>query len=379
MQQQSEPNAELPEPTTPEVPFGSNEVRLTPGQWAAALVLLLAAVWLIPAAWTRLEPLDVTPDYRVPYRLGYDYWMYNRYCRRAAPGDKTLLVGDSVIWGHYVSADETLSHYLNKLAGEDRFANLGVDGIHPVAMAGLVDCYGRPIAGRDVILHCNLLWMSSRRHDLQTDKEFAFNHPELVPQFYPWIPCYRESLEGRLDRIVGRTVPFLGWARHVRIAYFDGATLPRWTIERPYADPASAVTFELPSPDELPSPKPIAEPWTAKQLPRFDPSWVELETSLQWRSFQRTIDILRRRGNRVFVLIGPFNEPMLTDNGLRGYRELQGQVEACLASAGVAYYSPKALPSECYADASHPLADGYALLAKEVFESEVFRGYSSAP
>jgi len=370
------PEDNNPVENTSEVPFGSNEIRLTPRQWLAAVILLLAAGWFIPAGWTRIEPFRATPDYRIPYRLGHDYWMYERYCREVCRQDRTLVVGDSVVWGHYVSDDETLSHYLNKLAGEeDRFANMGVDGIHPVAMAGLVDYYGRRIAGKDVILHCNLLWMSSKRHDLQIQKEFALNHPELVPQFYPKIPCYRESISGRLGIVIGRRVSLFGWARHIRIAYFDSATLPQWTIDHPYANPACAVTLELPSPDEPPSPEPVAKPWAEKHLARFDPEWVELETSFQWECFRRTIETLQRRGNRVFVLIGPFNEHMLTAESLRGYREIQSEAEAWLEENDVAYYAPSALPSECYADASHPLADGYDLLAKEMFESEAFRRF----
>jgi hypothetical protein len=352
---------------TPDAPFNSNEVRLLPRQWLVVGVILAVVFCSTPSLWKRIEPFDPGADYRIPYRLGYDYWMYDRYCGRVAPEDRTLLVGDSVVWGHYVSDDETLSHYLNELAGEDRFANLGVDGIHPVAMAGLVDCYGRQIAEKNVIFHCNFLWMSSKRHDLQVDKEFALNHPELVPQFFPRIPCYREATSRRLGIVIGRTIPFLAWARHMRIAYFDGDTLPEWTIDHPYANPAAAITLELPSPNEPPSPVSVAEPWTEKHLSRFNPEWVDLETSFQWKYFCRTIETLKQRGNRVFVLIGPFNEHMLTDEGHRGYKKIQSEAEAWLIANGITYYAPSTLPSEYYADASHPLAEGYELLAKDLF------------
>jgi hypothetical protein len=34
---------------------------------------------------------------------------------------------------------------------------------------------------------------------------------------------------------------------------------------------------------------------------------------------------------------------------------------------------PDVLPSELYADASHPLTEGYALLAKEIWADQVFQ------
>jgi hypothetical protein len=363
----------------PGEPFAANEVRLSPCQWLAALVILGALFYLIPVLWERIEPLELLPDYRVPYRLGNDYWNYRRYCRRACSGNQTLVLGDSVVWGHFVSRRETLSHYLNELAGREQYANLGVDGIHPVALSGLVEYYGRDIRAKNVVVHCNLLWMSSPRADLQEESEADFNHPELVPQFFPTIPCYREPISRRLGIAVGRHLTFFGWASHLRIAYFeDEPELRRWTdfrtwtIEHPYDNPAGAVTLELPSPDEPPSPKPAAEPWTDQGIVPRSFSWVELETSLQWRFFRRTVEVLRARENRVFVLVGPFNEHMLTLESLDVYKSRQREVEAWLRQNQIAYYVPPALPSDYYADASHPLAEGYRLLAEQLLEAPSF-------
>ncbi len=152
--------------------------------------------------------MNAGPDYRVPYSLGNDYWNYARTCREVATGDRTLVVGDSVIWGHYVAGGETLSHYLNERIGAARFANLGLDGVHPAALCGLVEHYGTAIQRRQVVLNCNLLWLSSARHDLSTDKEFAFNHPALVPQFWPKIPCYRAPLSEQAGRRRRAELPF---------------------------------------------------------------------------------------------------------------------------------------------------------------------------
>ncbi len=365
-------------------PFASNEVRLSPRQWLVVLLILSLLFYLTPVLWERIEPLELEPDYRTPYRLGNDYWVYNRYCRRVCSQDQTLVVGDSVIWGHYVGKQQTLPHYLNELAGREQFANLGVDGTHPAAMLGLVKYYGRDISQKNVILHCNLLWTGDERRDLQNDEEQSFNHPRLVPQFFPRIPCYEESLSRKLGIVIARRVPLFGWANHLRIAYFEDepelrrwTDFPTWTIAHPYANPAGAVTLELPSPDEPPSPQPVAEPWTDKGIvPRSFP-WVELETSLQWRFFRQTVEILRARGNRVFVLVGPFNEHMLTPESLEIYKKRQHEVEARLQHNKVPYYVPPALPSHYYADASHPLAEGYRLLAERLLTDPAFIDFRS--
>ncbi len=354
------------------VPFASNEVRLSPRQCLAALVLLAAAFLLIPILWRQVEPLEVGADYRMPYRLGHDYWAYERYCGEACRRGGILVIGDSVVWGHYVAKDETLSQNLDELDTASSYMNLGVDGIHPVAMAGLVRNYAGDVVDQDVILHCNLLWTSSPRHDLQIEKEFSLNHPDLIPQFLPRIPCYRQSLSNKLGILVGHEVSMLGWAAHLRIAYFDDTSLPAWTVEHPYRNPLRAVTLRLPSPDEPPSPKPDARPWTEKGIGQFNAPWVGLETSLQWRFLQSAVDLLQERGNRLFVLVGPLNEHMLTPQSLAIYRRRKQAVTAWLTERRIAHFVPDALPSEHYADASHPLAEGYALLAERLFADESF-------
>jgi hypothetical protein len=361
--------------TEEEVPFASNEVRLSVRQWLAAAVILAVLYYFVPAVWERIEPFAPGPDYRIPYRLADDYWMYDRYCRAVCKPEKTLVIGDSVVWGHYVGKDQTLSHFLNQLSAADRFVNLGVDGTHPAAMAGLLDVHGRKIANRDVILHCNLLWMSSTRHDLSIKKEFAFNHARLVPQFRPRIPCYRESLGGRLRIVIERRLSVFEWVRHLSIAYFDNSDLPRWTMQNPYANPAAAVTLELPSPDEPPIPKPVAEPWTAQGINRTNFPWVPLDESFQWSRFKQALDTLRARGNRVFVLVGPLNEHMLTEKSLKTYTQRKAEVAAWLAANHVPHYVPEALPTDTYADASHPLADGYRILAERLLVSTALAGY----
>ncbi len=337
----------------------------------------MLAFWLIPLGWTRIEPLDVNEDHRIPYRLGNDYWNYRRTSREVCRGEATLLVGDSVLWGHYVDSQQTLSHYLNVRLDDHEFANLGVDGIHPVALAGLVNYYADAIRDRRVIVNCNLLWLSSPRHDLSSDKETPFNHPALVPQFGADIPCYRATFSERISTIVPRYFRFLGWADHVRIAYYGSDDLATWTLEHPYDNPLGPVTLALPSPDEPPSPLPDARPWDAKGLRQVTPDWVPLDKSLQWRFFQQTIQRLRQRGNRVFVIVGPLNEYMLTEQGLATYNERKLAVAAWHEQQGIPCLVPDALPSQTCADLSHPTAEGYALLAQRLAEEESFRRFLS--
>lgn len=352
--------------------FGSNDVRLSPREWVIALAIILAVLGLAPVVWPFLEPLRLEADHRLPFSLGNDYYTYARLCRAAASQDKTLVVGDSVVWGHYVNKEETLSAHLNRLAGGERFANLGVDGIHPAAMLGLVKHHGDAIRRRNVVLHCNLLWTSSPRHDLSTEKEFDFNHPTLVPQFAPRIPCYREPFGERLGIAIERRLPFHAWKKHLQTAWFGGSDVASWTLGHPYECPVAAVTLELPSPNEPPSPRPDARPWAEQGIARQGFAWVELRSSLQWRFFRETVELLRGRGNRIFVIVGPFNEHMLSDESRSAYTARKEAVSAWLLASGIPHFAPGPLPSALYADASHPLAEGYKLLARHLFDNDAF-------
>ncbi len=360
-----------------QVPFSANCVRLSQGGWLVAAIVLAVLFCLAPVLWEQAEKFEPDPDYRLPLDLGSDYWLYNRYCRWAASKYETLVIGDSVIWGNFVSKHNTLSHYLNKIAGRDQFANLGVDGIHPVALAGLLKYYGHDISDKKVVLHFNPLWMSSRRHDLQTEKEFGLNHPRLVPQFFPNIPCYKDPYSKRMSAVVERYVPFLSLISHLKITCFESMNLPTWTLEHPYENPASAVTLELPASANNSQNEHIS--WIEKGTAKSDFQWVKLETSLQWNFFKRSVELLKERGNSVFVLVGPFNEHMLKGESIEIYRKMKSKIEVWLQQNNIAYYMPQTLPSELYIDASHPLNEGYAMLAKQLFENESFRTSILAP
>jgi hypothetical protein len=349
----------------------SHVVRLSGRQWLAVAVVLLAVVGLGPTLWNQVEVFQPGSDYRLPYELSSDYWLWRRHCSRACDQNRVLVIGDSVIWGHYVPPDETLSHYLNKSAGSPRFANLGLDGTHPAALMGLVQYYGVGLWNRTVVLHFNPLWLSSTKHDLQTDKEFRFNHADLVSQFLVDIPCYKASTAQRLRIAAKRALPFANWVAHLRTVYYGGKDLQTWTLDNPYACPVMPVMRGLPEPGGVPEPS--GGTWVEKGGRKQTLSWVTLDSSLQWRFFRRAVELLRRRGNRVFVLVGPFNEHMLTDEDAARYGRIKAEAAAWLQENKVPCFVPEALPAEHYVDASHPIGAGYALLAKELWEQPAFQ------
>ena len=84
------------------------------------------------------------------------------------------------------------------------------------------------------------------------------------------------------------------------------------------------------------------------------------------------IELLRQRGNDVLVVLGPFNEHLMVEDNRPAYRKLRDGAVAWLQQHRVTYVVPELLPSALYADASHPLTEGYELLASRLCADEVF-------
>lgn len=358
----------------------SHVVRLSGRQWLFVVVILLAVVGWGPTVWNGFERFQPDSDYRLPYELSSDYWLWRRHCAHACAQNKVLVVGDSVIWGHYVPPNETLAHYLNEFSGTgaaDRFANLGLDGTHPAALAGLLRYYGAGLSGRTVVLQFNPLWLSSPKHDLQTDKEFHFNHTELVSQFAVKIPCYKASTMQRLHIVARRDLPVANWISHLRAVHYQGQAPQTWTLEHPYDCPVMPVTRGLPAPGGVPEPS--GGTWVEKGAKKQSLSWVTLDSSLQWQFFRQAVARLRQRGNRVFVLVGPFNEHMLSDADAAAYGKIKAQAAAWFRENYIPCFVPEPLPAEQYVDASHPIGAGYALLAKELWEQPTFQALLTSP
>ena len=173
-----------------ETVFGVNEVRLDGRQWLIVLAIFLGFLLLAPALWKHVETFHPDENYRLPYALSKDYWLYQRRLELLDPKEIPIL-GDSVVWGEYVRADGGLARYLDRDSATNRFANCGVNGLFPLALEGLIENFAGSLRNRRVIVQCNPLWLTSPKADLSTDKEEAFNHSRLVPQFTVRIPCYR--------------------------------------------------------------------------------------------------------------------------------------------------------------------------------------------
>ena len=126
----AKPESPLSQSHGVEIPFGVTEVRLTARQWLIALLILVLVVVSTPMIWEKVERFTTGSDYRLPYLLSKDYWLYGRRLRELNDVNKIVLLGDSVVWGEYVLPNGTLSHFLNQVSGEtNRFVNGGVNGL----------------------------------------------------------------------------------------------------------------------------------------------------------------------------------------------------------------------------------------------------------
>jgi hypothetical protein len=99
---------------------------------------------------------------------------------------------------------------------------------------------------------------------------------------------------------------------------------------------------------------------------------VELDQSLQWAAFQRLVKLLQSRGNEVLVVLGPFNEHIMAEENRPAFRRIRAGVVDWLTKHQVTHVAPETLPSTLYADASHPLTEGYQMLAERLRNEATF-------
>jgi hypothetical protein len=84
-------------------------------------------------------------------------------------------------------------------------------------------------------------------------------------------------------------------------------------------------------------------------------------------------ELLRNRGSRVFVMVGPFNEHLLAPESRERFEKVKATIVAWLTEKHIPHLAPAPLPSDQYGDASHPLAAGYHQLARQLSDHQFFK------
>ncbi len=367
-----------------ESPFSMTCPQLSPRQLLVAVGLAVAALVLLPKIWNQFEPFEPGNNYRTPYTLSEDYWLFRQLTNNAKTIDSPVIViGDSVIWGEYVLPEHSLSAQLNDKTKSKRFINTGMNGLHPMAIEGLISLHGQHLHDANIVLHCNLLWLSSPERDLSTPQAQDFNHTTLVHQFggdnpsKPSSPSYDASLTKRISIATTRTLPYRILVEHVQRKHFGGQNLHQWTLNHPTKPFWNEITFETSQPSS--NLRHAAVDWTKQGIQPQSFEWLSTDSSLQFQSLLRAIDHLQTSTNRVLVVIGPFNTHLLVDENKRRFASLRQSVIDTLRARDIEHVAASTLPSEEYGDASHPLRGGYNLMATELLAHSTFRDFCDLP
>lgn len=328
------------------------------------LMLLLTGA-AIPYILPSTDNASFTGDYRIPYSMGEDYFLYKMYSKQIASGKTIPVIGDSVIWGHYTGKSETLIAQLNRLDTKTKFTNMGLDGIHPAAMNGLINLYSAKFKDRKIIVGVNLLWMSSPRHDLTGPANSEINHKLLLSQIYPEIPSYRPSLEEKISALITRSIPLFSWIDHIKITRFAEKSFYLWTMENPHE---SIFKYFSCNNEE----SKVPEGMQPGKMQEQNIEWVTTDKSLQWKFMIDTLSSLKDDGNDVAALITPFNTFMMTEKSRKQYYAILAEMEWILREKGITPVIPSALEKKYFADSSHPTAEGYKLIAEDMMKNREF-------
>lgn len=326
-------------------------------------VIIMAS--MLPRFVPGVDTSKFTADYRVPYSQGEDYFLYEKYVRNVAASGRIAVIGDSVIWGHYTGSSNNLTGCLNTSTGTGRFANIGIDGIHPAALYGLIDNYCDSLINGKVIVGINLLWMSSPKHDLSGEINTAINHRALLEQVPGKIPAYSPSVEERITLLARREIPLFAWIDHMRASEFADRSLYRWSMANPYAGPEEYLERK----EEIYT---LPDPVRPDRMSPRDMDWVLPENSLQWRYMLASIRRLKEQGNSVCAVITPFNQYMLTDKSRIERDWIISYIQDELAAEGINSFAPALDKPEYFADLSHPVAAGYGVIASWLMSDSEF-------
>jgi len=360
-------------PTLP----NSNGVILTGREWIAAIALFLAVSFGLYFGWPHWEKLPLESDYRSTCweaRMS-DYWAYSQWIRAARANFRIFQIGSSLVWGQEVPNTETLTHFINSELGRDDVANLGIDGLTNAAMVGLFKHYGRRLRDANIILEFNPLWMSTPRRDLrgQGDDVWQFHHPRLVPQFDRRISYYR-NLDERIGYALEPRLRLPPFVRHLMVSSFENKSIGAWLMDHPYRFPPAAVAFT--AAPMMKDRQGLGTPWSSRKEAQIrDDPFLKIGESVQWELYLKALRVLKKRGNNVFILLGPYNSYCLTEASRGHLFAMMDEVKKKLAELGYSYFDATRdlLPSGQFADQCHLLRDGHVLLARALVKDAAFQ------
>jgi len=333
-------------------------INLSLREWLVVLLLVTALAAVMPRIPFRPRTPEVDRDYRMPYALSSRYDLYRRFTNLSAAQYPTILVGDSVVWGQTSHRDETLAHHLNELTKQRRYINAGLDGMHPIALAQLLEHHAPAIQKKDVILQFNPLWLMVTSPDQKLPENPLLNRPGLVPRLAVGA---NGTIQQRLEAAVARLfhgLPLERWEDQLAEARMDFLA---WSLDHPYESPLKAISSGLPPSEDSYTVRML--PWSGTEKAKLDARWPDLEKHGQWQAFERVIELLQARQNRVLVLLGPMNEHMMSAPMRDGYVALKRRIQEKVEARNI-------LQSNRYTDICHPLGAGYEELARELLRSQ---------
>ncbi|MFA7231405.1 MAG: hypothetical protein WC071_09050 [Victivallaceae bacterium] len=354
--------------------FSSNAIRLSGRELLiAGAITFLGLMIAVPWLWQKKETVTLDKDFRLAYNYRDDYWTFKKCADEVCRKYPVVFLGDSVIWGMYVDNNHTIPAWLNQKLGTEAAGNLAIDGMHYVAMEGLLKYYGSAIHNKKVFLYFNPLWLNSSKFDLSDNAAMDIHHPRLLPQFSPALKCYREPLSKRMSVLMERNLPFYSLLNHLRLTFFDNEDFNRWIIEHPEESPLTKISFSVDPCEHNHNDSSMT--WKMSGITAQDWNWVPLDESKQWAAFNNVLELLKSRNNQVFVLVGSINPFILTKNSLDKYNQLRADICAGLKKENTPFFLLPELPSGSYADASHPLSCGYEQIAATLLQSPDFVKY----
>ncbi|MCE5249215.1 hypothetical protein LLG96_03245 [bacterium] len=352
----------------------SNAMVLSLREWIITIFAVAVICSVIYYGWNSWESFTPGPDHRETCwaERQSDYWAYNRWIRYAREHYKVLLLGDSVIWGQEVPNTGTISHYINEYYGKELVANLGNDGLFMAGINGIAHYWGDNLSNTNILLQLSPLWVLNLRRDLREDKKYNYHHPRLIPQFSRRIK-YHHDLNTRLGYFIERYLRLFPFVRHLMANYYDNKSISGWMMDNPYSNPFKAITFVATPVMAESQGQGIS--WELKKVKPSDEPFVPLSESIQWGLFTDAIQKFREKNTRVFVLIGPFNQYMLTPESQQRLFATVEDAKKDLDAMGVPYFDSFkiGIPSNEYGDSCHLLNEGHMRLAHALLDDESFK------